>query len=238
MAEDVSEKLSEGKLDLVPMIDCIMLLLLFFILTSKFSSEEKAITSLLPTDKGQMASTPTTKVEPPKQINIAIWPAGFPANLQPADYEKRLTAAFKELQATRSELILPDATLRVGGNDPIVMQGKLLKVQGSKELQQHMDQIHAYVKSKLEAYEKADAASRKDQFPVVIHCFSSLSWKFALVTYDAVRQYEHDKGVKANLADAKAIAQQREVDFAPPRIRNYSTQELGSELYEIICLMK
>ena len=51
MAGDPSEKLEEGKLDLVPMIDCIMLLLLFFILTTKFSAEEKAIASLLPTDK-------------------------------------------------------------------------------------------------------------------------------------------------------------------------------------------
>ena len=45
-----SEDVGEGKLDLVPMIDCIMLLLLFFILTTKFSTEEKTITSLLPTD--------------------------------------------------------------------------------------------------------------------------------------------------------------------------------------------
>ena len=57
MAEDPSEKLAQGKLDLVPMIDCIMLLLLFFILTTKFTADEKAIASLLPTDKGQ-APTP------------------------------------------------------------------------------------------------------------------------------------------------------------------------------------
>jgi hypothetical protein len=26
----------------------------------------------------------------------------------------------------------------------------------------------------------------------------------------------------------------REIDFAPPRIRNYSAKELGEELYEIV----
>ena len=234
MAEDVAEKLSEGKLDLVPMIDCIMLLLLFFILTSKFSSEEKAITSLLPTDKGQMSAPQKTVTEPPKQINVAIWPAGLPANLQAGEYEKRLQALLETIPSR----ILPDALVRVGGNDPVAMYGKLLSVPGSAELKQHMDQIHGYVQLKLETYEKTDTSARKEQFPVVIHCFSSLSWKFALVIYDAVRQYEHVKGAAADLANARALENQREVDFAPPRIRNYSAQELGNELFEIINLLK
>lgn len=234
MAEDIGDKIAEGKLDLVPMIDCIMLLLLFFLLTSKFTSEEKAITSILPTDKGQSAAPSTQKVEPPKQVNIAVYPAGLPANLQPEDYVLKLKRMF-EVSPNR---ILPDASIRVGGNAPVAMQGRLLGQQGSNELKQHMDQIHAYVQQNLVTYEKADAKERKDQFPIIIHCFSGMSWKFALVAYDAVREYERTKGAFANSNDPLAIQKQREVDFAPPRIRNYSAAELGQELFEIINLLK
>lgn len=232
MAEDVGDKIAEGKLDLVPMIDCIMLLLLFFLLTSKFTSEEKAITSMLPTDKGQ-AMGPSKKVDPPKQINIAIYPTNLPAKLQPADYGLKL----KRIIDAAPRRIIPDAMVRVGGNPPIPMQGNVLAQQGSTELKLHMDQIHNYVQQSLEAYDKKDVAERKDQFPVVIHCFSGLSWKFALVAYDAVREFERKKGGFSKPDDPRALEKQREVDFAPPRIRNYSTEEMGNEIYEIINLL-
>jgi hypothetical protein len=234
MAEDIGDRINEGKLDLVPMIDCIMLLLLFFILTSKFSSEEKTITSMLPTDKGQAATASTKPVEPPKQINLCIWPAGLPTNVQPEVYTSKL----RELYKVAPGGILQDANIRVGGDAPRPITGSILARQGDEELKVHIDQIHQYVSTELEKREKADAASRKDQFPVVIHCFSGLSWKFPLVAYDAVRDYERRKGGAVDLNDPRALEKQREVDFAPPRIRNYSPNEQGNELYEIINLLK
>lgn len=235
MAEDVGDKINEGKLDLVPMIDCIMLLLLFFLLTSKFTSEEKAIASMLPTDKGQMA-TSAKVTEPPKQINIAIFPNGMAANLTPENYMQKITSMFNAISAPQR--ILPEAQIRVGGNSPLLMDGKILSQQGSDTLKQHIDLIHNYIHSNLETYENKSATNRKDQFPVVIHCFSGMSWKFALLAYDAVREFEKNKGAFANQTDPRALENQREIDFAPPRIRNYSPSEQGQELYEIINLLK
>jgi biopolymer transport protein ExbD len=72
MAHGGSDGVDAGRLDLVPMIDCIMLLLIFFVMTTKFSTEEKAISSLLPTDKGQSGPG---KAKDIKMVNICINPA-------------------------------------------------------------------------------------------------------------------------------------------------------------------
>lgn len=60
-----------GKLDLVPMIDCVMLLLLFFILTSSFRSEEQHLSALLSTEGGP---GPGTSVVRPEIVRIVILP--------------------------------------------------------------------------------------------------------------------------------------------------------------------
>jgi len=70
MSQDATTE-ETGKLDLVPMIDCVMLLLLFFILTSSFKSEEQRISALLSTEKGQPGK-PT--VVQPEQVNVVILP--------------------------------------------------------------------------------------------------------------------------------------------------------------------
>ncbi len=59
------------KLDLVPMIDVVMLLLVFFILTSSFRSEEQRISALLSTQGGPVG-TPT--VEQPDIVRVVILP--------------------------------------------------------------------------------------------------------------------------------------------------------------------
>ncbi len=61
-----------GKLDLVPMIDCVMLLLLFFILTSSFTSEEQRISALLSTKEGQDPTAPS--VEQPPIVRVVVLP--------------------------------------------------------------------------------------------------------------------------------------------------------------------
>jgi biopolymer transport protein ExbD len=229
MAEDPSEMIAEGKLDLVPMIDCIMLLLLFFILTTKFTADEKAIASLLPTDKGQ-APTPSTKpVEPPKTINVCIYPEGLVKGFQPSEYQ----AKYEALKKTVGD-VLPTAYLRMGGDEAVVLDGNSFSKKAHPDLKKNLDMVHQYIHQQLAQRENAAVASRKEQDPVIIHCFSGMSWKFALVAYDAVRDYEGTKMGSKMANDPSQWDNAREVSFAPPRIRNYSARELGSELYEIV----
>src|SRR3954465_4545047 len=139
MAEAAEGKLAEGKLDLVPMIDCIMLLLLFFILTTKFTSEEKTITSLLPTDKGQ-AAAPPQKVEPPQQVNICIYPAGMDKGFQPSEYAAKL----REIQPSQIAVI-PKAWIRIGTNQAIEIDGSPLRTKNSAALKEQVNQVHQYI---------------------------------------------------------------------------------------------
>lgn len=62
---------ADGKLDLVPMIDCVMLLLMFFILTSSFAEDDQRIAALLPTNEGQVDGP---QVEKPQAVRIAVLP--------------------------------------------------------------------------------------------------------------------------------------------------------------------
>lgn len=217
----------DGKLDLVPLIDTVMLLLMFFILTSKFTTEEKAISSLLPTDKGQLASTPTKPVEEPKMVNICIYPPGMDKGLQPSQYRDRL----KEMRKPGQNI--DTAVFRIGGDILPEVNGMVLsRDQGAERVSKELNAIHGLIGQALEKFETQ--GERKDQVPVVIHCFSGMTWRFALVAYDAVRAYEANRNTFKYTGDPKELNLMREVSFAPPRIRNYSANELGNELYEII----
>jgi hypothetical protein len=223
MAESPEEKIETGKLDLVPMIDCIMLLLLFFILTTRFTSEEQAIASMLPTDKG--TGQPTTKTPVPKQeAKICIYPAGFERGLQPSQYLEKL----KDLHGEPTV-----AWMRIGDGEPLEVDLRAIHEKGSVEAQRALARVHAYIAERLSPFESGDA-DRTKQPPVTIHCFSGMPWAYALVAYDGCRAYEaaHVAGTMA----ARDIAVAREVDFAPPRIRDYSPHELGDELFEIVHL--
>ena len=227
MSHGGSDGIDEGRLDLVPMIDCVMLLLLFFILTTKFSSEEKAISSLLPTDKGQSQAKPN-KVDEVKQVNICIYPAGMEKGYQPSEYRDTLAKMRQPGQT------IDDAWIRIGNAQPIPIEGKTLSVKDGEKLTQHILAIHKFIGENMERYE--GPGERKDQTPVIIHCFSGMSWRFALIAYDAVRYYEgqHAPAGFKFTGDPSQLQTLREVSFAPPRIRNYSANELGNELYEII----
>jgi biopolymer transport protein ExbD len=196
-------------IDMTPMIDCVFLLLIFFILTSNFRPDEKQIASLLPTNEGQ----PTHLSPPPvisERIRIAIIPAGAPANASEAE----LNAWVK---STRGRHTTVD--LRIGGRDCLRIERKNLEAQ--------LDQVHRYIADNLAILDQ-HAASPKDAPTVEIHCFSDLPWSMALLVYDAVRAYESAQhGQHHSLADA------RTVNFAPPRIRNFSPLEDGKELAEL-----
>lgn len=228
MSHGGSDGVDEGRLDLVPMIDCIMLLLIFFVMTTKFSSEEKAISSLLPTDKGQGSVGRSKEI---RTVSICIYPAGpvMVKGYQPSDYVRE----YNRLTSGGTVKVLEDVFLRVGQRPPIQVDGRLLqsKAQG---MQTEVDRIHAYLKDELAKFE-LEGEPRNKQNDVVIHCFSGLSWKYALVAYDAVRSFEgeHTPGFIFS-GDPKELEQARSVNFAPPRIRNYDANELGNELYEII----
>ena len=229
MSHGGGEGIDEGRMDLVPMIDCIMLLLIFFVMTTKFSSEEKAISSLLPTDKGQGSVGRSKEV---RTVSICIYPAGptMVKGYQPSDYARE----YGRLSNGGSVPVLEDAFMRVGQRPPIQIDGRLLKNKGGAEMQAEVDRIHIYLRDELSKFE-LEGEPRNKQNDVVIHCFSGLSWKFALVAYDAVRAFEgeHTPGFIFS-GDPKELEQARSVNFAPPRIRNYDANELGNELYEII----
>jgi len=219
---DSADRLNEGKLDLVPMIDCVMLLLLFFILTTKFTAPEKQIAAMLPS-LGQSSTPQKTIVDPPKDINLIIIPDGLTLGLEPSLYER----SWERFKPTTAQL-------RIGGADPIKIDSKLLSKKDDPAMRRHLDDIHAYIAAGLGAYEQG--GSRQDQSPITIHCFSGLSWSYALCVYDAVRGFEQSKSgtplPTSSLIDQAA----RPVTFAPPRIRNYIKDDLGNELWELVHL--
>lgn len=226
MAGSTSDSMDEGRLDLVPMIDCIMLLLLFFMMTTKFTAEEKAISSLLPTDKGQGAAS-SSVTDPPPMVNILIYPAPMIKGYQPSEYAKQLDG----VRATGQ--VIGEAYLRIGGRDPILIPGKSLNSKGGEAMQKEVEQVHQYIAEELGKFEKT-GEPRNKQNDIIIHCFSGMSWKFALVVYDAVRAYEGKTGNLKYTGNPDELKDARAVNFSPPRIRDYTPNELGNELYEII----
>lgn len=223
-----SDALADGKLDLVPMIDCIMLLLLFFILTTRFVSEEKGISSLLPST-GQLATT--TFTPPPEPVNVCIYPAGLDRGLRPMDYYQRL----RELQGATPASI-SRVWVRIGRAEPLLVDGRAMSSITKARSTAVVADVDRYVASCLTSFENPAIAGRAGQCPVIIHCFSGLSWKFALAAYDAVRAYEGPL-MRATQGPASMVLDPtttREVDLAPPRIRDSSADELGNELFEIV----
>lgn len=219
-------------MDMTPMIDCIFLLLIFFILTSKFTPDEKSIASLMPTDKGQAAAASPSPV-PKEQINIKIYPAPMVKGHQPSAYRDQLKGIRDSLPPGKPIRMV---YVQIGGDDPIEVDGNLLVLSGGDEVKREVDKVHSYILEKMKA-RTTGAASQKDEQPVLIHCFSGLSWKFAILAYDAVRNAELKiTGSAKALISKNELLNAREVMFTPPRIRNYSSNEEGNELYEIISM--
>ena len=229
MAHTTTESADDGHLDLVPMIDCIMLLLLFFMMTTKFTADEKAVGVLLPTDKGQRLD-PHLIIDPPHMVNISIYPAGLTKGSQPSQYVAHLNRLHVPGQN------IGDAYVRIGNREPLLIKGTTLAKPGGTELsemQRSVDTIHTYVTDELAKFEKP-GEPRNKQNDILINCFSGMSWKFALVVYDGVRAYEGTVGNITYTGDPAQLMLARAVTFAPPRIRDYTANELGDELYEII----
>ena len=225
MAKKIEQDDEEIKPDMTPMIDIIFLLLIFFLLTTKFLPDEKFISSLIPTDKGQ-SSARQQEIEPPQDVNVMIYPQGMGRGHQPSYYDNQ----WKTHRQTKLAMI------RVGAGGEVEIQGNELGFNANDDRRwDEVNKVHGFLHGELEKREQGSAL-RKDEDPVVINCFSGLPWKYALLAYDAVRDYERTKTAASgvDMGDPKALLDAREVNFAPPRIRDYHTWELGNELYEII----
>lgn len=224
---DPAEAAADGKIDLVPMIDCIMLLLLFFILTTKFTADEKQISALLPTNQGTaITEQKTPAIQPPKDINLVVIPTGISRGLKGADYQR----TWEESERLRGRTPT-SAALRIGGSDPLIIDGALFSSTDKQAVLAQVEAIHAYVARELAARE--ESGDREAQSPVNIHCFSGLSWGYALAVYDAVRAYEAGRQPQSAGPQHPLAEGQRTMTFAPPRLRNHTPQELGRELWEL-----
>ena len=221
---------AEDRVNMIPMIDTFLFLILFFMLVTKFTPDEKAIASLMPTDKGQ-ANAASASPLPKEQVNIAIYPAGLQKGFQPSQYRDQMTEQITN--KSFNEVVY----VRIGGANPIEVKGAPLSEQGSGSpvMREQVNTLHAYVAQELGKFE-GTAPLRKDLPPVIVSSFSGLSWKYALLAYDGVRAYEAAHGGGKLNKSNEDLLNAREVTFAPPRIRNYSTNGLGNELYEIVHL--
>jgi biopolymer transport protein ExbD len=221
-----AEQVGEGRLDLVPMIDCIMLLLLFFMMTTKFMPEEQVLAQILPTDQGSLATGNPTP--PPPAVVVRITPAGLERGGQPSDYQRQLAAL-----TARDGEVIQRAVIRVGNRpETVELDVQELVQKPGRPLTAAVERVHALVGAALADYERT-VAGRTDQDPVSIQCYSGLSWQFAAVAYDAVRAYEADRPGAAQRTRADLTAA-RTVAWAPPRVRNYTTNDLGNEVFEIL----
>ncbi|MBA2480190.1 MAG: biopolymer transporter ExbD [Planctomycetes bacterium] len=228
--EDHEAKQVEGKLDLVPMIDCIMLLLLFFILTTSFHPDELSLSALLP-NQGPGAPPVQDRERP---ISIGIYPAGLTTGADESQYAS-------EWNRMSSGDIPPQAAVRIGRNQPLIIDGRALSSPDAAISGAELQRIGDWMSTQLVGFEVSGAA-RKLQPQVEVHCFSGLEWKHALVVYDAVRAFERERsGVVQAAADARHelrddLQEAREVTLAAPRMRHASRHGLGAELADIMNL--
>ncbi len=218
---------AEDKVNMVPLIDCMFFLILFFLLVTKFTPDERAIASVLPTTAGGVAGPATLVQVPP--INIAIYPDGVERGQGVGECLAALDRVCASGDFDRS------ARIRIGGAQPLLIRGDLLAAEASDAMRAEMSALHAYVSAEL-AKREEDGQPRAKQHGVLVSCFSGLSWKYALLAYDAVRAYERDRAhgrINRTVAD---LADAREVTFAPPLVRNFRPNELGWELEHIVML--
>jgi hypothetical protein len=223
--------LDNDRVNMVPLIDCMFFIILFFMITMKFGQDVWVVSSLLPTDQGT-GGPPPRPIALRERINVAIYPEGFAKGHQPSKYRQQAAAALESDPACFEK----SALIRIGGSDPIRVDGFVLSLEpvDAPEMKDQVERMHAYVKKEL-AERDLDGRPRGQQPQIVISCFSGMPWKYALLAYDAVRAYEVDQGGGSTITDA-GLREAREVCFAPPNVRNSGFNEQGQELYEIVHL--
>jgi hypothetical protein len=206
-------------IDLTPMIDCVFLLLVFFILTMRFSPDDLQIAALLSQrgggqGMGMPAPTPTTV--------LAILPDGLPINASRDACARRLAA----LNAGSAPLV----SLRLGGSEPLVIDPRRLSG-ALADQRAAVDAIHAWIGLRLAEREDA-GAPRAAAPPIEIRCFSGLPWKVAMAAYDGIRAFELAAGAPTP-AQPRDLADARSVTFTTPPPRAWAADAGARELEEL-----
>ncbi|HYE05180.1 MAG TPA: biopolymer transporter ExbD [Planctomycetota bacterium] len=220
---------ADERANLVPLIDCMFFLIMFFMIVTKFTPDELQIASLLPSQQGQIDDdrrSPPLLPEP--QATIAILPIGMPREAQPSHYEALVTAQERDHRFGQR------VEMRVGGSAGIEIDATALALgAGDAACEREMGRVHAYLAAELGAREIAGEA-RADQADVRIACCSRLSWSLAMLALDGVRAYERDRASAPT--DAMTLADAREVTFTAPPIRNSTRYALGDEIHTLVHL--
>ncbi|MBA3685285.1 MAG: biopolymer transporter ExbD [Planctomycetes bacterium] len=216
----------DDTVNMIPLIDCMFFLILFFMLVTRFTPDEQAIASVLPSNQGPGDRGDPTLLENP-QINIAIYPAGLERG-----HDERAYAAAVDGQIANG-VFADAACVRVGGSDPVTVLGALLDRPNDAQ-KAHIDALHTAIANELASREE-QGLPRAQQHPIVVSCYSGLSWKYALLAYDAVRAYEGSLAGGRINRSAEDLSSARAVTFAPPLIRNIQNEQ-GRELEAIMHL--
>ena len=199
----------DEKLNMMPLIDIVFLLLIYFMLTMTFVDDEKWIRHLLETRDGPGKPTQTLEKN---EINICVYPAGAPS------YESTVALDhwFKE------ERNMQQIIYRVGSSQIIV--------DSKANMEEELERVHDFITHELDRFE-INLATRGKQDPIKVHCFSALPWQYAAAAYDAVRGYESGKGF--NYKEAGDLLAAREFGFAPSEIRDAYAHQYGRELFRL-----
>jgi len=202
IADDEDE--GRGGHRLTAMIDIIFLLLVFFILTTRFIPSEEIIPTLLPTNQG---ADPRPKMVEELPLAIRILPLDLPVEAGAPDLDR----AWRDLAAG-------------GGGDGarIHIGRRHLDVPGFGP--EDREVLFAFVGDALARIDTG--AARADQEDVQIRCFSGLEWRWALAALDAVRDYDLPR--RADEGDARVA------DFSAPPLRNFHDRQAGQELELLI----
>ena len=205
---------ADDTINMVPLIDTMFFLILFFMLVMKFDNEQ-AMSALIPTTGGGGDKGGAVEHLPP--VTIAMYPHGLERGHRPSWYQ----AWWKANEGDRG------ARIRIGGSAPLELSPSDLRGDGDDGL----ERLHAYVQHEL-ALREQDGVARGQQPVVEIACFSQLPWRYAACAFDAVRAYELAHGGVVDFADPNQLANEREVRFAASRVAHWSQKDLGEELYE------
>ncbi len=210
--------------DLTPMIDIVFLLLIFFILTTSFTSEPKILAVIMP-PSGQAKQVPSDI--PPRTIRIAVVPAGLPAQRSEADYQ----GIAQNLRQGRIDRL----SVRMGGEIITDIDVSILRHGDVAAQIAEIQRIQTAIHAGLAQREISPEPDRSQASPIEIHAWSGLPWAGVTTVFDAVRAYERDTFASAMVVSAD-VAHLRPVSFAAPGIRDYTRNQDGRELADLLVL--
>lgn len=199
------EDREERVVNMMPLIDLVFLLLVYFMLTMTFVDEEKWMQQMMDTTQGSAVND--VEIEPPQDINICIYPEGA----EGIDSTEALQKWFKSWTEK------PKVVIRIKSAKMILDQ--------SQDKEEQLTQIHEFIQTELMRYE-LNMVTREGQDPIKVNCFSHLPWYYASAAYDAVRAHESSfNGGPYTIG--------RDFKFAPREVNRMSYDQAGRELHRL-----